>query len=51
MILLQSTIVSIYNIPIGSMYGIYLHLVDFYGKCRYLNTPYMDPMEYIHIYI
>ena len=23
---------------------IYLHLVDFYGKCRYLNIPYMDPM-------
>ena len=20
--------------PIASMYGIYLHLVDFYGKCR-----------------
>ena len=23
---------------------IYLHLVDFYGKCRYIDIPYMDPM-------
>ena len=23
---------------------IHLHLVDVYGKCRYINIPYMDPM-------
>ena len=33
-------------LPIGSMYGIfiYLHLVDLYGKCKYI--PYMDAMDY-----
>ena len=29
---------------------IYLHLVEFYGKCRciYIYTPYMDPMGRNH---
>ena len=26
------------------MVYIHLHLVDFYGKCRYVRFPYMDPM-------
>ncbi len=31
---------------------IHLHLVDVYGKCRYINIPYMDPMgNYIIILI
>ena len=25
---------------------IYMHLVDFYGKCR-VNIPYMDPMGFM----
>ena len=25
---------------------IYLHLVGFYGKCRWIDIPYMDPMGY-----
>ena len=25
----------------------YLHLVDVYGKSRYINIPYMDGMGYI----
>ena len=29
------------------MYGIYLHLVDFYGTCK-VNIPYMEHMGGIH---
>ena len=32
----QGTSLMMIDVPIGSMYGIftYVHLVDFYGKCR-----------------
>ena len=38
---------DIFIIPKQSMYGIYLHLVDFYGKCK-VNIPYMEHMGGIH---
>ena len=34
-----------YPTPVGiHVWYIYLHLVDFYTKCRYIHLPYMDSM-------